>query len=166
MSEKLDRILEYCDLVIQVGSGAVMESAAVARLERLRGQLSAPVPSLDERDPYTLLAQPLAAEVVVGSTVVTAELRNASATGIALAMDGLPPGLGERVTVTARDVQRGIEYAFTGTVMSRVVKGGYAMSLAFAVAPAKVRLGGRSGVFPRGGASEAPTPITKRSSER
>ncbi len=171
MSEKLDRILDYCDLLSRAGSHTLTDSADLTRFERLKSQLVAAVPSLDERDPYTLLAEPLPAQVVFGSgpipMSVNGQLRNASASGIALSVDGSPPSLGESVKVTARDLERGVEYTFTGTVVSRVVKGGYSMAIALQGAPVKARLGGRSGVFARGSKiSEIPAAPSKRSNDR
>lgn len=168
MSEKLDRILEYCDLASRAGSGGLRDGGERARLERLREQLSSRVPSLDERDPYTLLANALPAQIVTPVGVLNGYVRNASGGGIALSVDVSPPALSEVVKVTARDVQRGIEYAFAGTCVARVVKGGFGFSLAFGGAPARIRLGGQSGVYPKGGATEAPTqrPSGKRANER
>lgn len=163
MSEKLDRILEYCDLQARLLHGTGLLGGERARLERLREQLSTQVPSLDDRDPYTLLGEPMPAQVITGSSVVTAELRNASAAGIALATDAPPPTLSSRAKVVARDVHRGIEYVFAGVVVSRVVKGPYAMALSFEATPSRLRLGGRSGVFARNGlASEPPELATER----
>jgi hypothetical protein len=157
MSEKLDRILEYCDLLTRASSGGLTEGIERARFERLRDQLSSRIPSLDERDPYTLLGTPLPAQIVTPSAVLTGQVRNAAGGGIALSVDTTPPALSEIVKVTARDVQRGIEYAFAGTVVARVVKGSYGFSLAFGGAPARMRLGGQSGVYPKGGATEIPS---------
>lgn len=157
MSEKLDRILEFCDLESRLLHGTGLSGGERARLDRLRETLSGNVPALDERDPYTLLGDALPAQVITGSAVVTAQLRNASAGGVALTVDGPPPSLGQRAKVVARDVERGLEYVFAGIVVARVVKGSYGMALQLDSMPSKLRLGGRSGVYPRGGAVEAPT---------
>jgi len=159
MSEKLDRILEYCDLETRLLHGTGLLNDERVRLEKLREQLSTQVPSLDERDSYTLLSEPLPAEVITGSSVVMAQLRNASATGVALSTDDLPPSLSQRAKVVARDVQRGLEYVFAGYVVSRVVKGSYGMALQLEGMPSRLRLGGGSGVYPRGG-------VTALTSER
>jgi hypothetical protein len=154
MSEKLDRILEYCDLETRFLHGTGLLEGERARLELLRDQLSSQVPSLDERDSFTLLSEPLPAQVITGSSVVTAQLRNASAAGVALSTDAPPPQLSARAKVVARDVQRGLEYVFAGYVISRVVKGTYGMALQLEGIPSRLRLGGRSGVYPRGGVAD------------
>jgi hypothetical protein len=162
MSEKLDRILEYCDLEGRLLHGTGLSSSERARLERLRDTLSTQVPSLDERDSYTLLSVALPAQVITGSAVVTGQLRNASAVGVALSVDAPPPSLSQRAKVVVRDVERGLEYVFAGIVVSRVVKGGYGMAVQLDTTPSKLRLGGRSGVYPRGGVtseSEARTTV-------
>jgi hypothetical protein len=164
MSEKLDRILEYCDLESRLLHGTGLSGSERARLERLRETLSTQVPSLDERDPYTLLSEALPAQVITGSAVVSGQLRNASAAGVALSVDATPPSLSLRTRVVARDVERGIEYVFAGIVVSRVVKGSYGMAVQLDTPPSKLRVGGRSGVYPRGGvASEAPTTVRPQS---
>lgn len=157
MSEKLDRILEYCDLETRLQHGTGLNATERARLDRLRDQMSPGVPSLDERDPYTLLSEPLPAQVITGSRVMTGMLRNVSASGVALSVDAQPPSLSERARVVARDAQHGLEYAFVGTVVSRVVKGTFGMALQLESVPSRLRLGGRSGVFPRGGLAEPAT---------
>jgi hypothetical protein len=163
MSEKLDRILEFSDLESRLLHGTGLSGGERARLERLRESHSNQVPSLDQRDPYTLLGEALPAQVITGSVVVTGVLRNASGAGIALSVDGAPPALGQRAKVIARDVEHGLEYAFSGVVVSRVVKGGFSMALQIEGTPSRLRLGGRSGVFPRGGvATEAPTAASER----
>jgi len=151
MSEKLDRIVEYCDLETRLLHGTGLFDDERARLDQLRDQLSSQVPSLNERDSYTVLAHPLPAEVITGSSVITAQLRNASAGGVALATDAPPPSLSQRAKVVARDVERGFEYVFAGYVIARVVKGVYGMALQLETTPTRQRLGGRSGVYPRGG---------------
>lgn len=156
MSEKLDRVLDYCDLENRLLHGTGLSGAERARLDRLRDTLSPNVPALDERDPYTLLGEALPAQVITGGTVVTGQLRNVSATGVALSVDEPPPSLSQRAKVVARDVERGLEYVFAGIVVSRVMKGGYGMALQLDTPPSKLRVGGRSGVYPRGGA-QAPT---------
>jgi hypothetical protein len=160
MSEKLDRILEYCDLESRLLHGTGVSSDERVRLERLRETLSTQVPSLDERDPYTLLSEALPAQVITGSLAVTGQLRNASAAGVALSVDAQPPSLSSRAKVVARDVERGIEYVFMGIVVSRVVKGNYGMAVQLDTIPSKLRVGGRSGVFARSGVTnEAPTTV-------
>jgi len=170
MSEKLDRILEYCDLETRLQHGTGLNGSERARLDRLREQMSAHVPSLDDRDPYTLLSEPLPAQVITGSRVVTGQLRNVSPAGIALAVDAPPPNLSERARVVVRDAQHGLEYAFVGTVVSRVVKGSFGMALQLENIPSKLRMGGRSGVFPRGGVTEvspaAPASTEKRANKK
>jgi len=157
MSEKLDRILELNDLENRFLHGTGLSGGERTRLERLRETHSTQVPSLDQRDPYTLLGEALPAQVITGDVVVTGVLRNASAAGVALSVDATPPGLGQRAKVVARDVERGLEYAFSGIVVSRVVKGGFAMALQVDGTPSRLRLGGRSGVYPRGrAATESP----------
>jgi hypothetical protein len=160
MSEKLDRILEYCDLESRLLHGTGLSGSERLRFERLRETLSTQVPALDERDPYTLLSEALPAQVITGSAVITGRLRNASATGVALSVDAPPPSLSQRAKIIARDVERGMEYVFAGLVVSRVVKGSFGMAIQLDTIPSKLRLGGRSGVYPRGGVTnEAPTTV-------
>jgi hypothetical protein len=164
MFDKLDRIIEYRTLKAQLERPErTMTGTERARYMRLRDQLSGQVPALDERDSFTLLAEPLPARVVAAGTQLEGSLCNASAVGIALGTDGPPPALGERVTVTARDLHHGTEYSFAGSVISRVVKGTFGMAIALETVGSKTRIGGQSGVYPTRTSTLAPEPVGRSS---
>jgi hypothetical protein len=64
MFDKLDRIIEYRALKAQLTRPErTITGTDRARYMRLRDQLPAQVPALDERDSFTLLAEPLPARV-------------------------------------------------------------------------------------------------------
>lgn len=162
MGDRLDRIFEYRVLLAKRRElGMALSSQEQARLERLAHQLPGAVPAADDRDPYTLLPQPLPVEFVVHRRASSGTLRNASGAGFAIAAEELPE-LGARVVVHVREAEHGIEYIFPGTVVSRVVKGATAFGVGFEGLPTQTRLGGRSsGVW-----RSDPTPTTAQPSAR
>jgi len=155
MAEKLERIFEYRLLLSRARElGIPLSPEESVRLDRLGQQLPSGVPPLDDRDPYTLLAEPLPAELVSNRRFRAATLRNASGAGLALVLND-PPALGERLLVHVRDLERPFEYTFPARVISRVVRGVCGMSVAFEGLPSRRDLGRRtSGVF---AADETPT---------
>lgn len=149
MGEKLDRIFEYRVLCSKERELQIPLSASESsRLERLRNQLPARVPSVDDRDPFTLLTTALPVQFVApGGRFGTGTLRNASAAGLAVATSD-PPELGQRLIVHVQEALHGIEYTFPCRVVARVVKGVTSMGLSFEGVPSQTRLGQRtSGVW-------------------
>jgi hypothetical protein len=142
MAEKLARIFEYRVLLAKAESVG-LSAAEHGRLERLATQLPALVPPLDERDPYTLLAEPLAAELLDRDRFAPALVRNAGALGLALSVSE-PPPLGRSLAVRVRDARHPIEYTFPARVVSRVVSGLRGISVAFEGMPLQGPLVGRS----------------------
>ena len=128
MAEKLERIFEYRVLLAKA-EGIGLSPVEHARLERLGTQLPAVVPTLDERDPYTLVAEPFAAELLDREGFAPALVRNAGALGFALSVSE-PPPLGRSLAVRVRDVRHPIEYTFPARVVSRVVSGLRGISVA------------------------------------
>jgi hypothetical protein len=163
MGEKLERIFEYRMLYskqrdLQIPLTPVEDQ----RLVRLKQQLPDRVPTVDERDAFTVLATPLAAQYVVGGSFGSGTLRNASAVGLAIATSDAPPALGERLILHVNEPQAGIEYTFPCRVVARVVKGSASMGVYFEGMPSHTRSGGRTGsvwrsdVFPEVAASTRP----------
>lgn len=148
MAKKLERIFEYRVLLSKARElGIPLTPEEEARLDRLGQQLPTSVPPLDDRDPYTMMADPVPAEVVQGGRFQPCTIRNASGGGFALATLE-PPPLGQRVLVQVREPQSPVEYTFPAQVVSRVVRGVSGMSVAFEGLPTQRTLGGRtSGVF-------------------
>ncbi len=148
MAEKLERIFEYRVLVSKARELHIpLTEQELARLTRLEQQLPQGVPSVDDRDPYTMLQEPLRVEFVHAGRFAPGTLCNASRDGFAIITVD-PPPLGQRVTVHLTDHARGLEYTFPGRVIARVVKGATAMGVALEGLPTEARLGGRrSGVF-------------------
>jgi hypothetical protein len=139
MADKLERIFEYRVLLTKRDQGAALSEPDQARMRRLRDQLPALVPPLDDRDPYTLFPEPLLAELVDEAGFHLAHLCNAAADGFALTVE-VPPPLGHRVAVRVRDPQHAFEYTFPGRVVSRVVRGQCAVSVAFEGEPSQAPL--------------------------
>ena len=139
MADKLERIFEYRVLLHKRERTPALSEAEGARLRRLRDQLAAVVPPLDDRDPYTLCSDPMLAELVDDAGLHPALLRNAAAEGFALSLE-VPPPLGHRVAVRVRDAQHAIEYTFPARVVSRVVRGTCGISVAFEGLPSQAPL--------------------------
>jgi hypothetical protein len=158
MSKKLERIFEYRVLLAKARELAIpLTPDEEARLDRLGQQLPTAVPPLDDRDPYTLVSEPLPAEFVQSGRFQPCTIRNASGGGLALATVD-PPVLDQRLLVHARDPRRPVEYTFPARVVSRVVRGVCGMSVAFEGLPTMRTFGGRaSGVW----STEDATPTTR-----
>jgi hypothetical protein len=143
MADKLERIFEYRVLLARAG----LSTAERAQRDHLASHLPNVVPALDDRDPYTLLTQPLPAEVLDSDGIMPALLRNAAAAGFALSVSQ-PPALGRLLAVRVRDPRHPIEYTFPARVMSRVVRGLRGISVAFEGMPLQSPLVNRgSGVW-------------------
>lgn len=131
------------------------------RLERLRQQLPLLVPTLDERDPYTVLSEPMPVEYAhAGARFSAGSLRNVSAGGLAIEAQQ-PPALGLPLQIHVHDKRNALAYAFPGRVVSRVVRGTQGFSVEFAGAPSQTRIANASklsGVWP----STEPTPAGER----
>ena len=144
MADKLQRIFEYRVLLSSADKRQpVGTSQDDARLQRLRQQLPLAVPPLDERDPYTLLSEPLTVEFGVGERFVRGTLRNASGGGLAIATEE-PPALGKQLVIHVQDRKRAVVYSFPASVVSRVLRGVCGMSVAFEGTPIQTRLAASS----------------------
>jgi hypothetical protein len=162
VGDKLDRIFEYRVLLAkQRDLGMRLSAQEQARLERLAHQLPTEVPSADDRDPYTLLTEPVAVEFVVQRRQALGALRNASGGGFAITA-AEPPELGARVVVHVREETHGIEYIFPGTVVSRVVKGVTAFGVSLTGLPTQTRLGRRSSGVWRSDPTPVERPIARK----
>jgi hypothetical protein len=147
MADKLQRIFEYRVLLARARKRQPdLDAQEQSRLDRLHQQLPLSVPPLDERDPYTLLGQPLAAEFAVDGRFLTGSLRNVSGGGLAIATTD-PPALGQLLTIHVQDRPRAMVYSFPARVVSRVVRGVPAMSVAFEGVPIQTRIAKSSGVW-------------------
>lgn len=170
MADKLQRIFEYRALLgkaHQRRPGLTAEEQQ--RLERLHQQLPQAVPTLDERDSYTVIAEPLAVEFAhAGGRFAGGALRNASAAGLAIATPE-PPPLGLPLLIHVHDRRNSIAYAFPGRVVARVLRGVTGFSVEFEGVPSQTRLAAQpSGVWratdPAG--AEVDTPANRRRRER
>jgi len=113
------------------------------RLERLQRQLHPGVPTLDERDPYTLLTEPLPVEFAHAGKFRMGNVVNAAADGLAVATSD-PPALGQRISLHVHDRNKGSVYAFVGCVVSRVIAGTQGMSVALEGTPKQTRVASNS----------------------
>jgi hypothetical protein len=170
MGDKLERIFEYRVLYAKQRELQIpLTRLEQERYGELRSQLPDQVPSLDERDVYTLLKNPLPAQFVAGGRFGSGTLRNGSALGLAISTTEEPPALGQRLILHVQEPAQAIEYTFPCRVVSRVVKGAPSMGVVFDGVPSQTRsLGRTSGVWhgspvsnstrpsrPPGGGSEA-----------
>lgn len=148
MGDKLDRIFEYRVLLTKRDQLSIpLSDDEHVRLERLKSQLAAEVATLDDRDPFTMLATPLPAQFVIDGQFKGGVLRNVSAGGLAV-VTADPPELGRVLILHVSEPAHGIEYTFPCRVVSRVVSGVRSMGLAFDGVPTQTRVGGRrSGVW-------------------
>jgi len=148
MGDKLDRIFEYRVLLTKRDELNIPLSASeCARLERLKGQLATEVATLDDRDPFTMLATPLPAQFVIDGQFKGGVVRNVSAAGLAV-VTAEPPELGRALILHVSEPAHGIEYTFPCRVVSRVLSGVTSIGLAFEGVPTQTRVGGRrSGVW-------------------
>jgi hypothetical protein len=149
MGDKLERIFEYRVLYAKQRELQIpLTPNEESRLLRLRQQLPDRVPTLDERDAFTVLAAPLPAHFVDAGRFGSGMLRNASATGLAIATFEEPPSLGARLILHVQEPQQAIEYTFPCRVVVRVVKGNTSMGVVFEGVPSQARAGARnSGVW-------------------
>src|SRR5688572_16420969 len=116
MADKLQRIYEYRVLLSKAQKRQPeLDADEQARLERLRQQLPLSVPPLDDRDPYTLLTEPLEVEFAREGRFVSGTLRNASGGGLAIATAD-PPALGQQLAIHVRDRKHAVVYAFPARV--------------------------------------------------
>jgi hypothetical protein len=166
MAEKFERIFEYRVLLSKALELHIpLTGEQELRLRRLQQQLPQAVPALDDRDPYTLMPEPLHAEVVCAGRFSGCTLRNASGAGLAMTMPE-PPALGQRVLVHVRDPHHSMQYTFPARVVSRVIKGTSGMSVAFEGLPSQAPSTPRSsGVF-RAEDETTPTEITSAGRRR
>ena len=156
MADKLQKLFEYRTLVETPG-------ADPARLERLREQLEAGVPALDERNPFSSVGEPVRVEIAAGGRFRAGLIHNVGTDGIAIATDD-PPPLDQRVHIHVYDREGGHAYTAFGRVVARVVRGTPGISLAIEGRPTQTRLLSRtSGVFPSS-ATPKGTPATPRKS--
>jgi hypothetical protein len=147
--DKLQRIVEYRVLASRANRRPPELAAdELGRFERLRQQLPLQVPTLDERDPYTSLGEPMPVEFAhAGGRFAVGVLRNVSAGGFAIEAPS-PPPLGLSLIIHVHDRRNGLAYAFPGRVVSRVVRGTLGFSIEFEGAPSQTRIAtGLSGVF-------------------
>jgi hypothetical protein len=164
MGDKLARIFEYRVLYAKHRELQIpLTSNEDARLVRLRQQLPDRVPSLDERDVFTVLAAPLPAHFVAAGHFGSGTLRNASAVGLAIATFEEPPGLGQRLILHVQEPEQAIEYTFPCRVVVRVVKGTPSMGVMFEGVPSQVRVGQSSGVWRSDILAASDRPAAKRS---
>jgi hypothetical protein len=141
MADKLERLFEYWVLRSQP-PGPDFEQVQ-QRIERLQRQLNPGVPTLDERDPYTLLTDPLPVEFAHAGRFRMGAVVNAAADGLAVATTD-PPALGQRISLHVHDRSKGSVYAFIGCVVSRVIAGTQGMSVALEGLPKQTRLATQS----------------------
>ena len=148
MADKFERIVEYRVLLTKQQELRIpLTTDEAGRLDRLRRQFPDTVPALDERDPYSIISEPIAADVVYAGSFNTALVRNATGGGLALAMHE-PPPLGQRLLIHVRDQRYAFQYTIPGWVVSRVVKGVSGISIAFEGLPTRTPIGThRSGVY-------------------
>jgi hypothetical protein len=146
MGDKLERVFEYRTLYSKQRDLQIpLTPMEEARLVRLKQQLPDRVPTVDERDAFTVLATPLQAHYVVGGRFGSGVLRNASGAGLAISTNEAPPGLGERLILHVIESQQGVEYTFPCRVVARVVKGAASMGVFFEGVPSQTHNGGRTG---------------------
>src|SRR4051794_19525531 len=165
MGEKLERIFEYRVLYAKERDLQIpLTMQETARLERLRQQLPTRVPSVDDRDAFTILTTPLDVQFVAAGHFGSGTLRNASAMGLAIAT-AAPPELSSRLIVHVREPQHGVEYTFPCRVVSRVVKGVTAMGVVFEGVPSQTRIEGQSSGVWRADATPVDARITENARE-
>jgi hypothetical protein len=144
MADKLQRIFEYRVLLSKARKRQPeIDAEDQQRLERLGQQLPLPVPPLDDRDPYTMLSEPLPIEFALEGRFLTGTLHNASGGGLAIATEQ-PPALGQPLTIHVQDRKRAVVYSFPARVVSRVLSGAPGMSLAFEGVPIQTRIASKS----------------------
>jgi hypothetical protein len=142
MADKLQRIFEY-RVLLSKAQKRQPEPDDQQRLERLGQLLPLAVPALDDRDPYTMLTEPLPIEFALEGRFVTGTLRNASGGGLGITT-AQPPALGQPLTIHVQDRKRAVVYSFPARVVSRVLSGVPGMSLAFEGVPIQTRIASKS----------------------
>ena len=148
MGEKLASIFEYRVLVARQRELQIpLSPTEHARLTRLKQQLPHGVPALDERDLTTLLTTPLPGHFVAAGHFGSGTLYNASADGLAIAILGEPPALGQRLILHAQVPDQAVEYTFPCRVVVRVVKGTPSIGVGFEGVPSQACAGQNSGVW-------------------
>src|SRR5689334_19116457 len=100
MADKLQRLFEY--RALRAEPPAAHDEQALARIEQLQRQLPQGVPALDERDPYTLLSEPLPVEFAHAGRFRMGVVLNVAADGLAIATSD-PPMLGQRISLHVHD---------------------------------------------------------------
>ena len=169
MTEKLQRIFEYRVLLSKAQKRQPeLDASERQRLERLGQQLPLSVPPVDDRDPYTMLSEPLPVEFALEGRFVSGVLHNASGGGLAIATSQ-PPALGQQLVIHVRDRKHAVVYAFPGRVVSRVLRGVASMSVGFEGVPNQTRIAAKSsGVWlaqqPEGDETPANGPRKQRDS--
>lgn len=147
MADQLERIYEYRVLYAKQRELQIpLTQEERARALRLRQELPERVPSVDERDAFTVLSPPLSVQYVVSRGFGVGTLCNASANGLAVSTKEEPPGLGQRLLVHVHDAHQGLEYTFPCRVVARVIKSHRSMGLRFEGMPAQTRIGYTSGL--------------------
>jgi hypothetical protein len=140
MAEKLKRIFEYRVLLSKTQKRQPdLDPDERLRLDRLGQQLPLTAPALDDRDPYTMLGEPLPVEFALEGRFATGSLRNASGGGLAIAT-AQPPALGQPLVIHVQDRKRAVVYSFPGRVVSRVLSGTPGMSVAFDGVPNQTKI--------------------------
>lgn len=120
MSQKLEWIFQYRVLLSKtIELHIPLTATEQLCLTRLRAELPAGLPRLDDRDEDTRLAQPLPAEFACSGRFRAARVRNASATGLAI-ITSEPPPLGEHLLLHVWDPTRSIEYTFPTRVVEPI----------------------------------------------
>jgi PilZ domain len=149
MGDTLARVFEYRVLYAKHRELQIpLTEEEQTRFGMLRRELPTHVPNADERDVFTLLDEPLAAQYVAAGEFESGILRNASAIGLAIETTGDPPKLGQRLVVHVQEPDHGVEYVFPCRVIARIVAGTPSMAVVFDGVPAQTRaLGRASGVF-------------------
>jgi hypothetical protein len=166
MADKLQRIFEYRVLLSNAQERNLgLDPQDQTRLDRLRQQLPMTVPPLDDRDPYTILSEPMPVEFAVGGRFHVGMLRNVSGGGLAIATSDEAPPLGHQLTIHVQDRAHALVYSFPARVVSRVVRGTTGMSVAFDGVPMLTRLTTKSsGVWSAQDAPTEPGPRKQRDS--
>jgi len=138
MADKLQRLFEYRALRAEPPSAH--DEQALARIEQLQRQLPQGVPALDERDPYTLLTEPLPVEFAHAGRFRMDVVLNVGTDDLTVVTSD-PPMLGQRISLHVHDRAHGAAYVFVGSVVARVVSGEtHGMSVALEGPPRQTRL--------------------------
>jgi hypothetical protein len=146
MGDKLAFVFEYRVLLAKQRDLQIpLTPNEEARLQQLKQQLPDRVPSVDERDAFTVVVSPLPAQFVAAARFGSGTLCNISALGLAITTVEEPPALGQRLILHVQDAQTGTEYTFPCRVLSRIVKGSMSMGVRFEGVPSQTQVGARTG---------------------